>query len=539
MKNSSFLFLLFMLCIPLQIVFSQSENNPLIDSINVTYELAQKNLYKNPTLAATNYEKMIALVDRLPKDTKDVKIYLSKQANAYRVLGGYAAMDHKTVKALELQEKSLAIKRRIGERETQIQNYQAMGAYWGNEGDFEKAGIAIDSAYAIAVETKSKRFLSEAARGKATYFRAIEVNDSAAYYFKIAIKTADLAEGKVPKYAALDMYGRFLREQNKIAESLIYVDQFLEALQSNKDTVFFPQVYLTKAESQLALGNPEKAIENYKKGIYYVNKTNQREDLIEFYRGLTQSYEAAGLYKKAVATNKLYVEAYQKKRDTLAYRERAEVALKNKYALQKAVDSTAFAQQKLLDESELKRKANTRFWIVVTLLLAILSCIAFFFIRNRQKIKEQAYQNILLNNKVATKTEEINELLTETIQHIKSKERIAENLQKLAEKDSDMSLKSIIADLKAGKSDDSKLLLVKENIEKVNFEFIKKLHSDFPELTKTDIEICSFLRIGLDRNQIAQLRNTSIEAVRKSRHRIRKKMQLEDHVDLEKYLSDL
>jgi hypothetical protein len=193
--------------------------------------------------------------------------------------------------------------------------------------------------------------------------------------------------------------------------------------------------------------------------------------------------------------------------------------------------------QQLAAEKELA--ATKRNYIIAGLIVFFLLISAFFYLRNQQKIKEQAYKNILLNNKIASKTEEINELLTETIQHIKSKERIAENLEKLSNNKNDRTLKSIIADLKASKADNAKLMLIKQNIEQVNFEFIKKLKTAYPKLTKTDVEICSLSRIGLSRKEVANLRNTSLEAVKMSRSRIKKKLELATGQSLDDFINSL
>lgn len=546
MTPTAFVFTLCLVLLP-HFVSAQKETTKLtVDQVNLLLPKidsaaveAKSKMHKDPASATILYQKIIDWVDSLPEGDISLKPYYLKQANAYRVLGSYAGMNDESVKALEYQEQSLNIKRKWGARESQILNYQAISANWGNSGDFEKAGIASDSAYRIALETNSSKHLSIAARGKAAFFMATQVNDSADYYYKIAIATADQAPSKVPKYAALDMYARFLREQGKTKESIPYVNQFLETLKSNKDTIFFTSVYLTLGESELAVGNPLKAIPFFNEGIYYAKKTNQKDELAQLYKGLAASYKGVKNYSKAFETHELYFEAYKRDRDTSAYRDRAEVALKNKYALQKAVDSTAFSQQKLLDESELKRKANTRFWLMVSGLLVVLGIIVFVYIRNRQKVKEQAYQNILLNKKVATKTEEINELLNETIQHIKSKEKIAENLQKLSKQEGDITLKSIIADINASKADNNKLILIKDNIEKVNYEFIKRLKQAHPQLTKTDIEICSFIRIGLSRKEVANLRNTSLEAVKSTRFRLKKKLELTSYTSLDNYINSL
>ncbi|MEM6718985.1 MAG: hypothetical protein AAF611_06715 [Bacteroidota bacterium] len=190
-------------------------------------------------------------------------------------------------------------------------------------------------------------------------------------------------------------------------------------------------------------------------------------------------------------------------------------------------------------ESEQELADSRRNSLIIILIIIFVAIALFIYFRNRQKLKEQAYKNILLNNKIASKTEEINELLTETIHHIKSKERIAEDLQKLSTEEGSMSLKSIIADLKASKADDAKLMLIKQNIEKVNYEFIKNLKAKHPKLTKTDVEICSLFRIGLSRREVASLRNTSMEAVKSSRARLKKKLELSTRDNLDIYLKNL
>ncbi|MDC8002844.1 hypothetical protein POV27_02155 [Aureisphaera galaxeae] len=537
-----------MLIRPLLVVFSllslslsaqestDSEKIALADSI---YAEGRKYQISDPEKAKEFYTRSIDLIDAVLPIVDSTKPYLYKKANAYRVLAGYNAMDDKPLESLEMHEKSLAIKREIGDRESQVLNYQQLASLWGTNEDYEKAGIAADSAYRIALETQSKKYLSNAARGKAAFFRATEQKDSADHYFRLAIRASEDSPNKIPGYAALDMYSRFLREQGKTQESLTYLNQFLDKLKDNNDTIFFTSAYLSRAEMQLALNNPDAAIENFEKGIFYAEKTNQRDDLIEMFKGLTQSYELKGNYRKAYESKKLYFDEYKRRRDTSAFRERAEIALKYEYDLKKAVDSTNFAQQKLIDESELKRKANTKFWIVVTALLVILFLALAYYLIQRRKAAEYALRNEYLSAEVDTKTEEINELLTETIQHIKSKERIAENLQKLSKEEEGISLKSILVELQASKADNAKLMLVKQNIEKVNYGFIKNLKEKHRNLTNTDLEICSFIRIGLNRKQIAALRNTSIAAIKSSRFRLKKKLSLSPEDSLDDYINSL
>ena len=65
---------------------------------------------------------------------------------------------------------------------------------------------------------------------------------------------------------------------------------------------------------------------------------------------------------------------------------------------------------------------------------------------------------------------------------------------------------------------------------------IKSLH---PNLSKTDTEICSLIRIGLSRKEVANLRNTSLDAVKTARFRLKKKLNLSAEEALDDYINTL
>jgi preprotein translocase subunit YajC len=309
----------------------------------------------------------------------------------------------------------------------------------------------------------------------------------------------------------------------------------LEQISKNKEVSRYMQSDLLGAKAAYyELIEDEEKLVPVLEALMAFNSTNRLGSQIKARAKLADIYTKKGQYVEAIElkdyNTKLIdsVNTAQKENRFLYYQSQFEAERKQRELL----EQDAKIQQLQIETT----RRNT---IIVAIVAFFIVAIVFFYFRNRQKIKEQAYQNILLSNKVATKTEEINELLTETIQHIKSKERIAENLQKLSNEKEGITLKSIIADLKANKADNAKLLLIKQNIEQVNFEFIKKLKELHPQLSKTDIEICSLARIGLSRKEIANLRNTSIDAVKMSRIRIKKKLNLAEEQGLDNYINTL
>lgn len=57
-------------------------------------------------------------------------------------------------------------------------------------------------------------------------------------------------------------------------------------------------------------------------------------------------------------------------------------------------------------------------------------------------------------------------------------------------------------------------------------DFIKRLKEKHPDLTKNEIKICSFFRIGYSTKEVSSITFMSYESVRKSVYRIRKKLKL-------------
>ena len=82
-----------------------------------------------------------------------------------------------------------------------------------------------------------------------------------------------------------------------------------------------------------------------------------------------------------------------------------------------------------------------------------------------------------------------------------------------------------------------KMTMIQENIETVNKEFSEKLIKSFPNLTKSEIELCGLFRMNMSNKEIGLLKNISTESVKMARYRLRKKLNLAPEADLFKFLS--
>ena len=79
--------------------------------------------------------------------------------------------------------------------------------------------------------------------------------------------------------------------------------------------------------------------------------------------------------------------------------------------------------------------------------------------------------------------------------------------------------------------------MFKVRFTEVHRTFFKKIKKKHPDLTKSELKFCAYLRIHLSSDQIAAALNISKEGIRKARYRIRKKIGLDPKKSLEQYIS--
>ena len=80
---------------------------------------------------------------------------------------------------------------------------------------------------------------------------------------------------------------------------------------------------------------------------------------------------------------------------------------------------------------------------------------------------------------------------------------------------------------------------LRQEIESVNTAFFERLKESHGNLVKTEVELCSLLRVGLGNREVADLRNISPSSARIARYRLKKKLGLNKETDVAEYLKQL
>lgn len=98
---------------------------------------------------------------------------------------------------------------------------------------------------------------------------------------------------------------------------------------------------------------------------------------------------------------------------------------------------------------------------------------------------------------------------------------------------------SIENDIRVHLAGEEERLSFENLFEQVNPRFMKNLKCRFPDLSENNLKLCSYILIGMNNRQIANLLNIRPESVKQSRWRLRVKFGLEADASLEDFLRSM
>ncbi len=476
-----------------------AENKDLINAADARLFTAQVYNDLNDFLnAVTNYEEAYKLYDEL-KDDFYKNFTLAELAGIYSQNG--------------FHQKAITERLKVLENAKEIKDYPSICYAYGN--------LAMIN-FKVNEYDKVKKYIDSTT----IFVDSIKNNQQ-----KIMSKLF-LANLKVDYNLRLD----------NISEAEKYLDDSKELVKQTSAPDFFERMnYEYQAKVFLKKKDYAKAENVLKKILALKGQEGQDDKVKKAEKEIAKLYGLNGQYKKAYEHLDTYLKLEEannkliKDNTFLYYQSKFETERKDQEIYKKKTEIELLEKDKEIEKQ--KRRL-----IVAVLLIIFLIAFMIFYILWRKAIRKKralAREVVDLNTEVTTKKEEVNELLAETIIHLRSKEKLAENLSKLSHEEEGVSLRSIIADLKADKLEDSKIVILKQNIESLNYEFLKSLKNQHPNLTKTDIEVCSFIKIGLSRKEISNLRKTSIDAIKSTRFRLKKKLNLGAEQSLDDYIKSI
>jgi len=217
--------------------------------------------------------------------------------------------------------------------------------------------------------------------------------------------------------------------------------------------------------------------------------------------------------------------------------------------------STVEDRLKAMEQVAQKAKFKLRLSLFCMLVLIILTTlIGYFSLDKNRKVTERLMQLTVVKNSTVQELQQIKQSLKNKeaelfIVHQSLQERnyalqsIQQDLSKLQDKQQQEQHKTKLVELMKMLDQQGSVNGHGEQL-RLQFEltypcFFPTIHQINSKLTKSNLRLCTYIKLGMDTKKIAQMTNVSTEAVSKAKYRLKKKLQLNPEEQLGWFIKQL
>jgi len=420
-------------------------------------------------------------------------------------------------------------------------------SYYNNTGlhfmKIDDYGKSLEYLYkAVAVfyslsEDEKKYSLASTFNNIGVTYLDLNQPDSAELYLKKALSMPDI---KGDFYGLSNLHGNLGKVslmKNESDNALGYFLQagiFLDSLEGGFPGTMAPLYannynYLSKVYFEM--GQLDKAMDCLSKSLDYCKISSDLAIQTEGFQRLSAIYEKKGDLKSALFYNKKYLENL----DSLNAKKTDEKM--SKLTLEYEFEKEMEGKKQELELIELKnyRKELIYIFIIVTTVGSLISLFLLYRLQ-RNKAKQKHLEEITVRLEKEKISEDLDyknkELTTNVLYLLKKNEFILSISQKLSgiisnlsEEDSRI-LRGIILELDKNTSNDT-WEEFEIRFKEVHASFYNRLSNQFPELTAQELRLCAFLRLNMTNKEIAAITFQSLDSLKTSRYRLRKKIGLD------------
>jgi DNA-binding CsgD family transcriptional regulator len=139
------------------------------------------------------------------------------------------------------------------------------------------------------------------------------------------------------------------------------------------------------------------------------------------------------------------------------------------------------------------------------------------------------------------KENDLNMLSASNMLKYQFSKNLIEELNELPKQDKELkiALNALINKLKSQVALEERVDMLHKDMLRVNAEFYDRMHTRFPDLSKTERELCAFIKLNLSNKDIAELRKTTLNTINVTRSRLRKKLGLTRDEELESFIQQI
>lgn len=286
------------------------------------------------------------------------------------------------------------------------------------------------------------------------------------------------------------------------------------------------------ARIDLIEGKKDSALDRVKEALRLLDRGTSSNYLENVYYATADVYKAIGNYDSAYKYAQLYNQQHESAERTVA-NSRLEIASIK-------LDNLQHVQALKNLQREKDAEKLTRNFIVA---IIILTTVIVMFFLNRVRLKYRHNEQLALQQKAAAETEvaAANAELNMFKKNIIEKTGLIEKLQQqVDEKEASIGQQTIIDELTHQTIlTEDEWEKFKSLFEKINPRFFVHLKEKSSDITIAEQRMAALMRLQLSSKQIASMLGISLDSVRKTRFRLRKRLGLSVEEEVEKWLHTL
>lgn len=471
--------------------------------------------------------------------------FLKQKALILDALGKYESLQTNYGKSLELRLQALKIREFLKDSLGLAKSYHNMGMLFRYQKEYDKSKFYFFKSIEIQKRNIDSTQFARTNNMLGVSYYYNKQNDSAMYYYKLSRNYYPTAFGKTRSNENIATIYYTTGDYEKALE--IYKDN-LALYKSVRNNKFIITVQMHLAKIYSDLGQHKEAVHYIDETFAYAKKYGNTSKLPLLYQLRSHIFEKMGNYRYALGYYKTHKYYYDSIFNVKNAKKITELELNYKFQKERQADSLQFAnEKKALELMTEVKQARNRLYIVVLLSISILGITLLIIVNNRRRLnrerfKKEQFAKELLDEQLKHTTYQAKQLVADNKMRLQFKQEFLTKLKKIKKHGDDIDasdFQSLIVDLTSQIQTESKFDSIGDNIEQLDKEFNEKLIALYPDLTKSEREICALMRMNLSIKEIMIIRNVTMGSVKASRHRIRKKMKLERGQELEQAIMEL
>lgn len=467
----------------------------------------------------------------------------------YLKLGSLSTYQNDEIQALTYFQEALAISEKHNLTHEIEKTCNNLGSVYKNLKKYDQALECFNRALIIADKLGLKNDVYYI-YGNLGILNAMTGNmELAEGYF---MKTLDIAlemKDQVVEAFARTSLGDFHLDLKKYPKALQYYSEALalsdviNTRYSGPKSIFFANVYKGIGTAHFYLGNYDTAIEILRKGFDKAQETGQLSIVADCAGLLSEAYEKQNKLALALKYSRIYKSMSDSTLNEDLVRRVTEMDMQNKFD---KLNVEREYRQALNDAAQKRNKIIYLMMIGGSVLGLVIFLLLFLLQKSKIKRERLAKKNLELEKENLTNDLEYKnkELTTNVLFMLRKNELIHGVCEKLKKVKMNIKVENrkviedVISELEtASKGDTWKEFELR--FKEVHNDFYKKLNELYPDLTPGELKLCAFLRLNMSSKDIAAITFLSINGINIARHRLRKKLNIEQDENLITFLSSL